>query len=599
MNEPQVVIIDSGIDYSHSIFTGIKINGMSILNGNIREEYKDEIGHGTGVASLIARKNRNLSLFIIKIIGKELYGREQDLLIALKYILDYIECNIIVISSGIVQSELKNDMELLCNQLKEKGCFIVSGMDNQGGISYPATFDSVLAVIGDKNCRTDDTYYYMENSPINYVAKGIAQTVVWINGESKYVDGSSFAVPHIVNQIIDGIRNNVTDYDMIVERLKKRATKIINMGTPKECKSVAFAKKIVLFPFNKEIYTLLLYKDLLMCEICGVYNLKYFGNIGINTNDIINGGNQIILNIDELYWDTEEFDTFVIGHCDEISALLGYSIKQKIIKQCLLYNKNLIAFDSKEISPEIFMRFEEKGLNISITKIDETNVPYNLLGRLFSYHIPILSVVGTSQKQGKFSLQLMLRREFLKNGYDVGQIGTEPMSLLFAFDGLYPIGYNSEVHIEGGKSISVINKMLYDIESKGKDIIIVGGQSCAMPYQIRNLQDIPYNSYEFLLGTDADAYLLCVNYEDSYNYISRTINYLESLTGGKVISIVLFPYRNRDTWSGIRLSQDVIETKELEIKRRELTKEFGIPVYINCMENEIKDLFETCVDYFQ
>ena len=43
----------------------------------------------------------------------------------------------------------------------------------------------------------------------------------------------------------------------------------------------------------------------------------------------------------------------------------------------------------------------------------------------------MLAIVGTSPSQGKYNLQLALRRRFLNDGYEIGQIGTEPTAQLF------------------------------------------------------------------------------------------------------------------------------------------------------------------------
>lgn len=52
---------------------------------------------------------------------------------------------------------------------------------------------------------------------------------------------------------------------------------------------------------------------------------------------------------------------------------------------------------------------------------------------LYRISTPVLAVCGTSSKQGKFTLQLELRKRFCEMGYKVGQIGTEPNSLLLGW----------------------------------------------------------------------------------------------------------------------------------------------------------------------
>lgn len=137
----------------------------------------------------------------------------------------------------------------------------------------------------------------------------------------------------------------------------------------------------------------------------------------------------------------------------------------------------------------------------------------------------------------------------MQKGYSVGQLGIEPTSKLFRFDEVFPIGYNSVVSTSGADSISILNNLIYNIEEKQPDIIISGSQSNIIPRQIRNLKDIPYNGYEYLLGINPDCAIVCVNYEDDIDFIKRTIDYVQGLTQTVVLSIVLFPLKKNLTWS--------------------------------------------------
>lgn len=47
---------------------------------------------------------------------------------------------------------------------------------------------------------------------------------------------------------------------------------------------------------------------------------------------------------------------------------------------------------------------------------------------------PIVAICGTSSKQGKFHIQLELRKRFQSNGYKLFQTSTEPTGYLFGMD---------------------------------------------------------------------------------------------------------------------------------------------------------------------
>ncbi|SQA14814.1 peptide maturation system protein [Streptobacillus moniliformis] len=173
----------------------------------------------------------------------------------------------------------------------------------------------------------------------------------------------------------------------------------------------------------------------------------------------------------------------------------------------------------------------------------------NTFGKLRCISKPILAVMGTSPKQGKYTLQLALRKVFLDKGYKVGQLGTEGTGFLFNFDEIYPTGYNSTVRINGNNSIYFINKLLSDIELKNPDIIILGTQSQTIHYNTGNLNCYTLKNIELILGSDPDGILLVINPTDTFEYIQRTIINLEVVYESKVIALVLFPINKTIKWS--------------------------------------------------
>ncbi|WP_219845157.1 DUF1611 domain-containing protein, partial [Paenibacillus sp. MYb63] len=122
-----------------------------------------------------------------------------------------------------------------------------------------------------------------------------------------------------------------------------------------------------------------------------------------------------------------------------------------------------------------------------------------------------------------------------------GQLGTEASSLLFGMNEVYPMGYNSSVNVSGGKAISTVNELMYNISRNDPDIILVGSQSQTVPYSAGNIGFYPNHQHDFLLGSEPDAIILCVNPNDNLTYINRTINYLENYIETKVIAISIFP----------------------------------------------------------
>ena len=151
------------------------------------------------------------------------------------------------------------------------------------------------------------------------------------------------------------------------------------------------------------------------------------------------------------------------------------------------------------------------------------------------------SAYSEQVKAGKFTLQLKLREMFLSNGYNIGQLGTEPNSLLFGFDTVFPMGYNSSVKIKDEDCVNYLNNEINRMCEAEKDIIIVGSQSGTVTYDTGNLSQYNISQYNFLIGTQPDVVILCVNPYDEPDLIKRTIKFIESSVNKcKVIALVVF-----------------------------------------------------------
>ena len=105
------------------------------------------------------------------------------------------------------------------------------------------------------------------------------------------------------------------------------------------------------------------------------------------------------------------------------------------------------------------------------------------------------------------------------------------------------MGYNSSVYVSGEDAIRVLNEMIWNIEQKDCNIALVGCQSGTAPYDTGNIARLNLPQYEFLLATQPDRIILCVNYHDSLDYIRQIISFIECNTGGTVMALVIYCYK--------------------------------------------------------
>lgn len=208
---------------------------------------------------------------------------------------------------------------------------------------------------------------------------------------------------------------------------------------------------------------------------------------------------------------------------------------------------------------------------------------------------PVLGVFGTSAKQGKFSLQLKLRRCFLDSNYRIVQIGTEPSSMLFGMSAVYPMGYDGIVPSDSRDAIITLNDMLNANVDQDTDVVLVGSQSGSNVYSCQNVSLFPLETYNFLLATQPDAILLCVNIYDDDEYIYRTIMTLENMINTYVIALIISPISYENINSGLSRKVRMEEPEKLESFKTHLIEMFKREVFIFKFEDDARTIFEYCI----
>lgn len=602
----RITIIDSGVDKSFldsvDISLSHKVN-IKFIDSKDSFEYSDsiddEIGHGTAILSLIHSLVPCAEFNIIKIFTKDSLEVTSMLLNeAIRYAKEYSDFDILHISSGSISPEIQDlkVMQDLCVELKKENKIIVSAFDNYGALSYPAALESVIGVDSSVRYTSIYDYGFVERSCINIVGRGIAQRVPWINGTYKDVIGSSFAATYITAFIAKFLENGILPAE-ITNKLEKYATKIYKSANYVPLEAPFKIEKAIVFPFNKETHSLVAYHEELSFDLKGIYSIRFDRNINKNTNEIIykQNNNFLIETYDKINWDSE-FDTLILGHCTELKHATSKDYKTILINKCLDYNKNVYSFDSDSIDRELIHKFADKGLKIFVPRFEQKNIIPNRFGKLKVCSVPIVAVVGTSSIQGKFHIQLGLKKCFSKDGYSVVFLGTEASSYLFGADAAFPFGYNSTVEVKGSDTVLAINQLIEKIEMLGKDIILIGSQAMIAPPSFGNLSHYPCTQTELLFGAEPDATVLCVNYTDSMELIQKSINIVESCTHGKVISIVLYPLIRHDAWSVLSNSFSRIMQSELYKKAREINETTQRLVVLH-NEQGIEQLYREVVEY--
>ena len=593
----KIVIIDSGICEHRAINKDINCFEVVSINGQynvVKSKKEDNIGHGTAVSFIISHNLDNVEIWSIKIYDDDTCDPEK-LIFVLNYIYENIKCDLINISLGTTCCSSISKLKECCEKLMNNGVIIVSAFDNNGTLSYPAAFENVIGVdAGFVNGNIKD-YIYVENSPVNIIGCQREQRLPWKDNKYQIVSGASFITPYITVKVAKLIGNGCKTLSQIFAGLKKASRNTITCSSINAVEKIVPEKAIV-FPFNKEIHSLARYKTMANFQIMGFYDIKYIGNVGRKVGEVIGSSDDTIINnYLDIDWN-DNFDTIVLGHLRELSNLVNVDLMTYFIEYAIKYKKQIISFDS--IDSYDAERLKKNKVRYYYPAVSVQDVPENCFNKLRKFGKPTIAIVGTGPRQGKFTLQMLLKSLFEASEYSVGMLGTEPTAMLLGSDEIYPMGYNSSVDVRGINAIKVVNQMMGRIEDKDPDLIIVGSQSQSVPFTDGSIKYLPLAQHEFLLATAPDVYILCINLSDDLDYIKRTVTYLESLYGSSVLALAALPFDHSQKWSVISNKKIKLSEKEISNRIDNIKQELSLDVHIITNEHDIVSLAEKIIDFF-
>ena len=592
MDKIQIAIIDSGVKYNHPAFR--KRNPILICDEK-QIDPNTFFGHGTAIYNIIRSVDNVADITNFKLRNVENGACEDELIDLLNEIKCKYKFDIINLSLGVSVCEKLDELYSVCLDLTKTGTIIVSAFDNSGSISFPAAFENVIGVTTGQSCVCINDFDYVQDTVVNLGAKGNIQRLAWNNPDYIMLGGNSFACAHVTVQIAKFLNEGISGINGIMEAFKSMAkNKFFNTNksiSKREINLPFSIKKAVLFPFNKEMHSLIRYSSDLTFQIVGVYDSKYSATIGSTTSHIMKSDvkSMPIRNVAMLQWD--EFDTLILGHLDEMSNLINKrDLKENLINSALKHGKNVYAFD--DVSSII------SSSSVYSPKVCKNDLPPYRFGKLYRYSKPIIGVYGTSSRQGKFTLQLELRKRFQKLGYNVRQIGTEPSALLYGMDYVYPMGYSNSVYLSENEAISYLNSITYNLCTKDTDVIITGSQSGTIPFDTGNSAQFNLSQFSFLLATQPDVVVLCINPFDDLDYIMRTKRFIEASVDCKVVAFVMFPMDIKDDWAGVYSPKVRIADEKYTMLSTIINEKFSIPVYKLGEENDMNMVVNTIISYF-
>ncbi len=210
-----IVIIDSGIDYTHKDLRDRVIGGFSLVDN----DYIDFNGHGTLVAGIVASSinnqgiigvSPNVSIYSIKITNSNT-GNLSTVISALEHAIG-INPDIILMSFGFdFYSQILKD---IIEEAYSNGIILIAAAGNTGdtNILYPAKYDDVIAVgaVDENNQLASFSSYGLD---LELVAPGKDILSTTINNQYATVSGTSLAAPHTagISALIKSYNSSLTN----------------------------------------------------------------------------------------------------------------------------------------------------------------------------------------------------------------------------------------------------------------------------------------------------------------------------------------------------------------------------------------------------
>lgn len=535
----KIAVVDSGLDSEHSFWGNCLKEFYNVNTGGVekKEIPEDLNGHGTACVYIINRCIQEYELYIYRVFDENLATNTEYLIQALEHC-KICRPDIINLSLGT----LKNDSRLwqVCEELNKLGCILVAAASEDLFIeTWPANYKSVIKVIGTVE-KKDMQYAVQEENQLELFLYSGPQRVAWKNGNYNIAYGNSFACAKATGEIarmINAVKSK--DRQTLLEYIKENCEKKEKEERISDKKiDYSKLKKAAIYPFNKEMHSIFRFREYLPFKIEKIIDLPFLGNVNKDAGQVIgeeNSGVIIEANFDAAINDT--VDTVILGDLSELSRIYKKDLVKKYAKIALEKKKHVISIELlkedtyqelKRISEELNCIFQ--CLNDFIQK-QATDIKYGM-----GTDKPVISVLGTGPKAGKFTVQLQLKYALEKIGYRVSNIATEPHGFLFGLHTI-PLGnYNLLEYIPVDRQIDVIKALIMQVTQTEKpDIIFTGGQSGVVPFSSEiNVDFNVLSSIITILAAKPDLVILCIRPEDDISYIMRTIQGIEAFGYGKV-----------------------------------------------------------------
>ena len=611
----KVAVVDSGIVPDHPKI-GPVAGGIGLAmkpDGTIRygDDHADCAGHGTACAGIIRRKASEAELYSVRIFDESLQADSRLLIAAIEWALDQ-DMDLINLSLGTTEVTYRDALERICRQAADQSVLLVAAEHEEGRESYPAHLPQVIGV-GSGKLQGLYAYLYRQGEAIECIARGDAQRLCWLEPSEIMTAGTSFAAPHITGLValireahpdanLEQVRQHLHTHAQPEAAPRSTPQLVI---PPEADESFAWIQKAALYPYNKEMHALMRRRDLLGFEIVGIGDPIGKGLTGKDAGKAIGlppVGFQVA---PRLAAALQGADTLILGYVNELSRIRRKDVLREAVQMALdqgVHVFSLLALP-RERYADLYEQAEAKGLCLYYPALSAKDAQQTLASasQYPQVDVPVVAVLGTSSQQGKFTLQLALRRRLMELGYQVGQIGTEHHAKLFGMDCAFPMGYAASVEIPLDYYAPYLDAKMRQInQRKRPHLILVGSQSGTVPYNVSEPETHTLSTVAFLMGVKPDACLLVVNSIDTDDYIQNTIDGIRAMCHAPTLLLAMSDKEKhvREAYGRTSVKPRPMSEEDSHCKLRHLEQKFKLPALSIASQAGVHKAVEVVIDHF-
>jgi uncharacterized NAD-dependent epimerase/dehydratase family protein len=651
----RVAVVDTGVDPAHPDLAPVVAGAHLVANDRdgVRraDDWQDTAGHGTACAGIVSRGLRaRVALLAARVVDSERGSSARVLAEAVRWATEQ-GARVINVSLGAEAwgDESAERVEAACREAVARGVVIVAAAGPEGKEPLPAILPDVIAV-GSALCPSD-VLYAADEGYVELYARGDLQRVAWTEGGSVLAQGTSFAAAHVSRAVckllladptldLAGVRRALGAQCIqgdpgFRRRWEEGFAAFFRRRTPAH---VGFIRRAAVYPFNKEIHALVRFRDLAPFTLAAVADPPGARQCGRDAAELIGEAPAGLVIQPDLDGALEQADTLILGHLEAAQTGASSRALPALVRRAVEQGKNVFSLSRVDRAEhaELFALAEQRGVTIADPTVTRAEVaallqagaenpadPRLAGGRRFGdgrlrgqagaflqsaaqvrrYDCPVLGVFGTSRAQGKFSVQLALRRALLSRGYRVGQLSTEPTGALLGASATLPTGFERGEGSGLELDAHLVRLLLTAIKNQERpDLILVGGQSGVVSFD-REIDRLGFGSMATLacgVAAEPDACVLLCNVFDPARHVRRCIAALESVVDCPVIALGL----NDQVWEEhvfrgaarrrlVRLPGD-----ELQERARARGVELGLPCHPALGAPGVAALTETVVEFF-